>query len=277
MSEKKWKHDELLADLAEHLTRPERMMWRDMQLGPSGSPRPDVFTIRKSYTNPDPRAYEIKVSVADFRSDVTGGKWQNYLRYARGVTFCVPVGLVSKADLPPGAGLMTRSENGWRTAKAPTLGKLTELPTEMLLKLLIDGLSRLRREMHPERVSTYLANKNLRESLGDDVADAIADLSGVRLKIASHEDQLARERANSEKIEEQRRKHMEQDLLSTRHSLVDALELPRGSPMQEIREAVQTVKLAASCDELVSSAAAALTNAIASLERQRSRLNKVSG
>lgn len=40
-------HDELAQSLAAHLRGDARMIWCDLQLGPSGSPRPDVYTIDK--------------------------------------------------------------------------------------------------------------------------------------------------------------------------------------------------------------------------------------
>ena len=86
-----WQHNDLMHDLAEHLrSNSDRMVWTDMQLGPVGSPRPDVFTVNKSYTQPRPLSYEIKISRADFRSDVTSGKWQKYLDYSAGVIFAPP-------------------------------------------------------------------------------------------------------------------------------------------------------------------------------------------
>ena len=118
----KWGHDQLANDLAEHLAKQtDRIIWTDMQLGPSGSPRPDVYSIPKSYSGYKPIAYECKVSVSDFRSDITKGKWQSYLKYSSGVIFAVPKGLITKDDLPKGCGLIVRSENGWRMVKGPTL------------------------------------------------------------------------------------------------------------------------------------------------------------
>lgn len=137
-----WRHDDLAADLAAHLRAPARMVWCDMQLGPQGSPRPDVYAIDRSFVKWSPTAYEVKISVADFRSDVTSGKWMSYRRYAGAVVFAVPAGLVSPVDLPQGCGLMVRGEAGWRTARKPTREIVESLPTAAWLKLLMDGVDR---------------------------------------------------------------------------------------------------------------------------------------
>ena len=60
------KHDELAFNLAMSLRSEKRMVWTDMQLGPSGSARPDVYTLMKSYTQPNPTTYEVKISVIRF-------------------------------------------------------------------------------------------------------------------------------------------------------------------------------------------------------------------
>lgn len=54
-----WAHDDLAHDLASYLRgMTDRRVWVDMQLGPSGSPRPDVYTIPCSFTRFTPLAYE---------------------------------------------------------------------------------------------------------------------------------------------------------------------------------------------------------------------------
>ena len=136
-----WEHDALMHDLAGSMLAPDRMVWRDLQLGPHGSPRPDVLTIMKSFANPQITAYECKISVADFRSDATSGKWQKYLQYAGAVIFAAPAGLISKDDVPAHCGLIQRHETSWRLAKKPVRNPV-ELPQEAALKLLIDGVSR---------------------------------------------------------------------------------------------------------------------------------------
>jgi len=178
---KKWGHDELANDLAEHLAIPNRMIWTDMQMGPSGSRRPDVFTIQKSYTRPNPISYEIKVSVADFRSDVTKGKWQEYLKFSSGVYFCVPKGLVTKADIPASCGLMVRSEKVWRTIKKPTLDTV-QMPWIVMQKLLIDGVHQIKENQRPQWAKGYLSLQNMKKELGQDVYDAVRDIESAKNK-----------------------------------------------------------------------------------------------
>ncbi|WP_413711764.1 MmcB family DNA repair protein [Rhizobium sp. Rhizsp82] len=166
------KHDDLMNKLAAHLrANGDRMVWEDMQLGPSGSPRPDVYTLMKSYMHPLPTAYECKISIADFRSDVTSGKWQKYFEFAGAVFFCTPKGLVQKSDIPNGCGLIWfyPDSGTFKTIKGPTLGRVT-LPQAALLKLLIDGLKRLQ---VPERRSweqEHRMMQQLRRRIGDEVS-----------------------------------------------------------------------------------------------------------
>jgi hypothetical protein len=178
----RWNHDALAHDLAAHLRgMTDRRVWVDMQLGPAGSTRPDVYTIPCSFTRFMPLAYECKVSVSDFRADVTKGKYTDYLGYASGVIFACPSGLLRKDDIPAGAGLMTRGEDGWRTVKAPTLSKCPDLPRSLWLKLLMDGERRDHERdaymaEHARRdLNEYLVQQKLRRQLGEVVAAAIED------------------------------------------------------------------------------------------------------
>ncbi len=179
-----WSHNALQQDLFDHLNRPERIAWADMQMGPSGSVRPDIFTLNKSYTNPRPLSYEVKVSVSDFRSDVTSGKWMSYAEFSAGVLFCTPKGLITKADLPDGCGLMVRSDKVWRTVKGPTLNKTFTLNQDLMLKLIINGVDRVR--SHRERAeewNLWRVTATLKKKLGEDVAEYIMDKSRALKKL----------------------------------------------------------------------------------------------
>jgi len=184
-SAKVWTHDVLASDLAAHLRSiTDRLVWENMQMGPAGSPRPDVYSIPKSYTRFTPLAYEVKISVADFRRDVTKGKWQSYLNFAVGVTFAVPAGLITKADLPPGCGLMVRSEDGWRTLKAPTLARLETLSRDAWMKLLIDGVTRsFGKAPEPRSASEWKMQKDVRRVFGEQVANLLSDRTRAERRI----------------------------------------------------------------------------------------------
>jgi hypothetical protein len=186
-SSKKWTHNELQHDLAEHLRRTrDRLIWEDMQLGPAASPRPDVYSMPMSYSKFTTLAYEIKISTADYRRDVTSGKWQSYLQFAAGVVFAVPAGLVTKEDIPKGCGLIVRHETVWRAAKAPTLHHIETLPHAAWMKLMIDGLNRAHRPIEPRTLNIWNVERKIRQKYGDQIADALRDLSGAeqRLRLA---------------------------------------------------------------------------------------------
>lgn len=196
-----WTHDALAADLAGHLLGDNRMVWTDMQLGPSGSPRPDVFTLQRSYSRPMPTAFEVKVSRSDLRSDTTSGKWQKYLAFAGSVTFAVPDGLATVADIPDGCGLIVRKAEVWRYAKKPTVQHVA-LPMDAVMKLLIDGVSRRFQGVQPvnRHPETWRLNEVVRKKFGDAVAETARDLTNAQQRIASlaaHET-YARQRVDQE-------------------------------------------------------------------------------
>lgn len=271
ISKRKWKHDELLRDLADHLAKPERMMWLDMQLGPSGSPRPDIFTIAKSYTKPKPLAYEVKVSVPDFRSDVTAGKWQQYLKFASGVIFCVPKGLITKADIPPTCGLMVRSEKSWRTIRGPTLNPVS-IEFHAMQKLLINGFEREYRLRRKEWQGRHHTTKSLQKQLGDDICDALRDLDAVRDSIArlKAKEKLQREtfEATVKKERDTIRANAERELDGLhrhRRDLCECLGIPPDSHRYQIIGAITQLSEKLSSDEMLENAGRLIERAEQSL------------
>lgn len=222
----KWGHDQLQEDLADHLRGSrDRVIWTNMQLGPSGSPRPDVYTVPKTYSRFTPIAYECKISVSDFRRDVTSGKWQSYLKYAAGVIFAVPAGLVKKEDVPPGCGLIVRHDEVWRTVKGPTLKALDTLPHEAWMKLIIDGLNRQTREPQPRNASAWHAQNEIRKKYGDKIGAALADLEQAerRLKLETAKtNQTADDLAEAERERAKyARMAVERELAEMRQSKVE--------------------------------------------------------
>lgn len=247
----KWDHDQLAADLANHLRgNTDAIVWENMQMGPSGSPRPDCYRIGKSYAKFQPIAYEIKVSVADFRRDVTAGKWQSYLKYASGVVFAVPAGLINKADVPTGCGLIVRNEGGWRSLKAPTLHIIDTMPRDAWLKLLIDGIDReaKRAQYHPAR-SHHSSHRALRKKFGERVAHFVSDLTNAeaalenaieqsrarRKSIADETDELIKKTVELRLTRERRAMH---ELTGSQRELAVALGLDPGVDPKMLGDAV---------------------------------------
>lgn len=197
MTTKAWGHDELAHDLANHLrVNPEHMVWEDMQMGPSGSIRPDVYLLKKAYSTFAPITYEIKVSFSDFRSDITSGKWQGYLKFSSGVIFAVPAGLINKADVPAGCGLIVRHDEVWRTVKRPTLQKIDTLPHSAWMKMLIDGIERVQfeRARLRQRSNSWQVEQKLRAKYGDELARLIADVMRDRDMLEHHRTEIAKKR-----------------------------------------------------------------------------------
>ena len=182
-------HDDLMNSLADHLGGEARMVWRDMQLGPSGSPRPDVYTICRSFANPTPMAYECKVSRSDFLSDVTAGKWQSYLAYACGVVFACEQGLLKNSDVPQHCGLIVYKHSlldepgRWRMPKRAVLNPVI-IPQDAFLKLLIDGV---KREGPRYRAKYWTDNSDtgvIRKKFGEIVARTVRDRMAVEFEIS---------------------------------------------------------------------------------------------
>lgn len=269
---KQWGHDELADDLADHLATPNRMIWTDMQMGPSGSRRPDVFTLQKSYSKPNPLTYEIKVSLSDFRSDVTSGKWQEYLKFSSGVYFCVPKGLITKNDIPAGTGLLVRSDKVWRAAKKPTLSPI-QLPNHMMLKMLIDGVDRVKENQRPiwarDRINLYKYKKQL----GDDVINAIRDIESARYRAKDIIDRAERKRkqllASAESLHEKIKTEAEDKNIKSLelfNELLEFFHLPENADIWNIRNSYRKMVNELNTNSKLRDAETSIKRAMTSME-----------
>lgn len=245
-------HDELALDLARHLReRTGRIVWTDMQLGPVGSPRPDAYSIEPSYTKFRPIAYEVKVSQADYRRDITAGKWQTYLPFAAGVVFAAPAGLIERSSLPEGCGLIVRNADGWRTVKAPTLRAIETLPHSAWVKLFIDGMGReadrLIRESRPGLSDEWMARRTVGKKLGSEVSQILAERGYAESRYALETKRLcdAADGMTEEIREHERRirERVERDAAAidqVRATLAQALGLPANSSVRSIQAAAES-------------------------------------
>jgi len=214
-----WKHDDLLQDLKSTIEKTgingSRMVWVDIPMGSSGSQRPDLFSLEKSFSKPNPTAYEIKVSRSDFLADVTAGKWTGYLRFASRVIFCVPKDLIKKTEVPDKAGLMIRGANSWRTAKKAIVSG-QKLGFEQMLKLLMYTDDLYRDRARQSDFNFFKIEKKIKKLHGEEISQIISDVTMAKYKIKEAEDRAERivsrakslENDSTRRIEEERERHM---------------------------------------------------------------------
>lgn len=198
MTVAEWTHDALAKDLAAHLRGSSKpmMTWTDMQLGPVGSPRPDVYCIAPSYSNFHALAFEVKVSREDFLGDVTSGKALGYLKFAHALVFAAPAGMVKKTEVPTGCGLIERHAEVWRFAKRPTHHPLATLPHNVWMKLVIDGIGRVHSpggSLRRKQFTTWAQEDHARRLLGEELALLLADRNGAARRLENAKKQLDQE------------------------------------------------------------------------------------
>lgn len=232
-----WGHDQLADDLAASLAAPRRMIWTNLQLGPSGSPRPDVYSLEKSFVRPNPTAYEVKISRGDFRADVTAGKWQAYLKYSHRVIFAAPADLLTKLDVPEMCGLVLRHDKAWRLAKAATVNPRA-IAQEALLKLLIDGVER---EGPKQRERFWHNSDHTREftkKFGSEAGRYVADAATVKQNIRHCQEQQESMLAAAKREAETIRQRATDSLPLEWKALLHVLGLPDGSDEWAVRRAI---------------------------------------
>ncbi|TCL74206.1 hypothetical protein EDC14_1004144 [Hydrogenispora ethanolica] len=172
---KSWKHNEL----AEDLGNVKQTNFLDIPLGSVtmefNTQRADVLEVKPSYTRFCVSIYEVKISRADFQSDVRSGKWRGYLDHCHRFYFAVPAGMVEKQEVPPEAGLIVRGETGWSTLKAAKPRNI-EIPYTTLLSLIFarqrinhSGLARERLY----KLERYNQTKSFYKALGQRLGDAL--------------------------------------------------------------------------------------------------------
>ena len=275
-------HDALAHDLAAHLAgySVPMVVWTDMQLGPSGSARPDVYTIEKTYSALRARVFEVKVSRSDFLSDVTSGKYLRYAAFAGSITFATPAGLISKAEVPKGCGLITRSPDGvWRYQKKPTLQPTPELPQLAWLKLVIDGCARERENLRLSRIGPRSSNewveqRRMREKAGAELGKALVDRDHALRCLRAETESLETERRTRLQKEREDLAGEREQFEALRRDAAAALGLDAGTSWYSIRRELDERMgdaLAARARDAVKS----MEWAISQLSRQKDELARL--
>jgi len=139
-------HNDLAASIAEHLRRPganRRLTWENLTFNcgegaDAYSCRPDVFSIMPTLDPAKSRPWtcEVKVSRADFLSDIRSDKWKRYRRFSCRIWFAAPAGMIRHDELPDGLGLWEFGE-GWKPTVQPKFCKGWELTGRDLMRLIM--------------------------------------------------------------------------------------------------------------------------------------------
>ncbi len=97
--------------------------------------RLDAWAMMRSWANPRSVGYEIKVSRSDFLQD---SKLESYMQYCHQFYIVAPSGIVSKEELPEGAGLMVPSKNATKLfTKVKATYRDIEWPLDLLRYILL--------------------------------------------------------------------------------------------------------------------------------------------
>jgi hypothetical protein len=82
--------------------------WRcfpEVKIGSYGDVIPDIIAIKRSYKKKSIAIFEIKVSRADFQSEIRNRKYMKSLSFADKFYYACPDGMIDVEELPPQAGL----------------------------------------------------------------------------------------------------------------------------------------------------------------------------
>jgi hypothetical protein len=169
-----WGHNQLAEDLANI----KQTNFLDVPLGSvflENPQRADVLEVKPSYTRFCVSIYEVKISRADFQSDIRSGKWRGYLDHCHRFYFAVPSGMVTKEEIPPEAGLIVRGDTGWSTIKA-VKPRDVDISHTTLLSLIFSKQRLNHSRLHRDRL-VYLErwnkNQDILKAHGKTIGDAL--------------------------------------------------------------------------------------------------------
>lgn len=127
----------------------------------------DAVAIYKSWTNPNFRIYEIKVSRSDFQRDA---KYRTYIPYCNELIIACPQGMIDRNELPPEVGLhYYNPKTGLFITKQKPIWRNIDIDASMLMYIF---MNRLDSERPPfgsnkaEYLRQWVENKENNRQLG---------------------------------------------------------------------------------------------------------------
>lgn len=140
-------HDDFAKSLATYLRTcapKRRLTWENITFNcgdgaDAYSCRPDVFSIVPALdpSRVQPWTCEVKISRADFLSDVRSEKWKRYRRFSCRIWFAAPQGIIAPSDVPDGTGLLEFRNPYWVPVVRPKFCKGWELSGRDLMRLIL--------------------------------------------------------------------------------------------------------------------------------------------
>lgn len=140
-------HDLFASDVASYLKTcgpRRRLTWENITFNcgdgaDAYSCRPDVFSIIPTLEpeRTQPWTCEVKISRADFLSDVRSEKWKRYRRFSCRIWFAAPQGIIQPSDVPEGLGLLEYRKPAWVPVVRPKYCKGWELNGRDLMRLIL--------------------------------------------------------------------------------------------------------------------------------------------
>ena len=126
----------------------------------------DGIAIYKSWSRPQIRIYEVKVSRGDFLGD---NKFYNYLPYCHEMYFVVPSGLIDRTELPTEIGLIYYNpKTEGLVIKKQAIYRKIEINADMLLYIFMNRLESDRPQFtshKAEFLKAWLENKENNQQL----------------------------------------------------------------------------------------------------------------
>lgn len=172
----------------------------EVKNGPTGVVRGqllifDAIAIYKSWSRPQIRGYEIKVSRSDFLRD---SKYSLYLPYFHEFYFVVPSGLVQRQELEENIGLIWYNPaTGSLTTKKKAVYRDIEIDAAMLLYIIMNRLENDRIPFYSKKAEYFkdwlknkISNQDLAWHVKSKLLDQICELKQEVLRLQGANDKL---------------------------------------------------------------------------------------
>ncbi len=188
-----WTADRLAVDLVKLLELRRWIAVHEVALYDRLDRRADVLAMLRSGQNTRLMVFELKISRSDLLADLRAEKWRAYLPAAP-VTFALPAGLADPREIPADAGLLIRSDAGWRWKRQAATWKTAGPPLETMRRLVMAVADQTARRVHqaqPRKASLWSTSFNARTEVARRIAGVAARLDQSETDLRSRRAELA--------------------------------------------------------------------------------------